>query len=294
VVAVDGCSSACGARFLEAHGVTPVAALTLDDVHADGRPVGEVVAEAGAFVDRGVVSRRVRRLAPPSRSGSPRAHTVEDYLVAIAWLTSPIGPCGALVENTPTLAAHVSTLLSVSRPTAGEALNRLERQGLIQRGASKELLLTASGRTAADRAVRAHRILECFTVDMLGYDLTTCFVHARQLAPSFDAEAVERLARSLGSPDRCPHGWPVDEDAARTLAATLVSLAALAAGAQAVVELIPENGLGWVGEVVEAGLVPGTPVVLAGAESGSVTVEVRGRAHRLHAAAAGSVLVRPL
>ena len=294
VVAVDGCSSACGARLLEAHGVTPTAALTLDDIHADGRSFDETVAVAAALVDRGVVRRRARRLAPPSASAPPRVHTVDDYLIAIDWLTSPVGKCGALVENAPTLAAHVSTTLAVSRPTAGETLNRLEQQGLIRRGATKELVLTASGRAAADRAVRAHRILECFTVDMLGYDLVTCFVHARQLAPSFDLEAIERLANSLGSPDRCPHGWPIDAAAARALGAAFLSLAELAPDTPAIVELLPENELEWLDEMVDAGLVPGARVVRTGSEGGRVTIDVQGRKGRLDAVAAASVLVRPV
>ena len=277
VVAVDGCSSACGARLLEARGVTPAAALTLDDVHADGRSFDETVVVAATLVDRGVVPRRARRLAPPSASASPRVHTVDDYLIAIDWLTSPVGKCGALVENAPTLAAHVSTTLAVSRPTAGETLNRLEQHGLIRRGATKELVLTASGRATADRAVRAQRILECFTVDTLGYDLITCFVHARRLAPSFDVGAIDRLAKSLGNPDRCPHGWPIDADAGRALATAFLSLAALAPGSPAIVELLPENDLEWLNELVDAGLVPGATVVRTGAEGGKVTIEVQGR-----------------
>ena len=48
----------------------------------------------------------------------------------------------------------------VSRASAGEMLKRLEAEGLIERGARKEALLTPSGRERAERVVRKHRIIE--------------------------------------------------------------------------------------------------------------------------------------
>ena len=294
VVAVDGCSSACGARLLEAHGVTPAAALTLDDVDVDRRSFEETVGAAAGLVARGTLTRRARRPAPPTAHASAAAHTLEDYLIAIDWLTSPVGPCGALVENAPTLAAHVSTTLAVSRPTAGEMLNRIEQQGLIRRGVSKELVLTAEGRALTDRVVRAHRILERFAADTLGYPPDACFAHARRLAPSFDEEAIARLEAALGHPERCPHGWHVDAGAARLEASLLLALTALPPGASATVALLPENDAELLAEVVEAGLVPGAHVLRAPrSPSGVVAVEVDGNARALGSVTAGAVLVRP-
>jgi DtxR family Mn-dependent transcriptional regulator len=294
VVAIDGCSSACGARLLDAHGLTPVAALTLDDVDVDRRPFADTVGVAAALVEQGGSARRARRPAPPAATASAGAHSVEDYLIAIDWLTSPVGPCGALVENAPTLAAHVSSTLGVSRPTAGEMLGRLEQQGLIRRGASKELVLTATGRDKADRVVRAHRVLERFAVDTLGYGLDTCFAHARRLAPSFDDEAIARLERALGHPGRCPHGWPVDPAAARDDAAHLVALTALAAGASARVELLPESDPAALAQALDAGLVPGAEVWRGDPRvPGVVHVTADGRDRVLAAGAAAAVLVRP-
>lgn len=294
VVAVDGCSSACGARLLEAHGVTPAAALTLDDVDVDRRSFGDSVGAAAALVERRALTRRARRPSPPSSPHSAAVHTVEDYLIAIDWLTSPVGPCGARVENAPTLAAHVSTTLGVSRPTAGEMLNRLEQQGLIRRGASKELVLTSAGRAATDPSVRAHRILERFAADTLGYPIDECFGHARRLAPSFDDEAIARLDRALGHPRRCPHGWPVDAEEARSEAGRLLALAALPPAAAATVELLPENDAAILADAVEAGLLPGARVVRADrSPAGIVAFTVGGVGHALATPSAAAVLVRP-
>ena len=37
-------------------------------------------------------------------------------------------------------------------------------------------------------------------------------MHADELGDTFSDDMVERIAKRLGDPDRCPHGWPVDPD----------------------------------------------------------------------------------
>lgn len=300
VVAVDGCSSACGARLLETHGVTPVASFTLDALTAvageeiDPEAPG-VVDAAERLVRRGASPRRPRRSAPAAAAhpAHGRSHTVDDYLLAIDWLTSPVGPCGALVENAPTLAAHVSTILGVSRPTAGELLNRLEAQGLVRRGPSKEIVLSAEGRLLADAASRSHRILERFVVETLGFGVAECFEQARRLAPSFDAVAIDRLEAALGAPDRCPHGWPVDPERARSEAADLVSLAALPLGLRGIVERLPELDEVALAGLEEAGAVPGVAVRrIGGASADGFRVEIDGAERSVAGFAAAVVLVR--
>ena len=42
------------------------------------------------------------------------------------------------------------------------------------------------------------------------YTAAESHVHADELGDTFSDEMIERINDRLGSPDRCPHGWPVD------------------------------------------------------------------------------------
>ncbi|MGZ8717536.1 MAG: iron dependent repressor, metal binding and dimerization domain protein [Gaiellaceae bacterium] len=301
VIAFDGCASACRARLLEAKRLRPVAALNLAQVGVDAQTVGEVdpaglAAKAALLLRssstaRGSKPRRLPR--PASTPRTKRLHDVDDYLFAIDVLASAAVDCGALGADAPTLAAHVSRLLAVSRASAGQMLARLEDEGLVERSARKELVLTGEGRERADRAVRRHRLLECFAGDFLGYPPAACFEQARILEGAFDDGVVERLRRALRDPDRCPHGWPIDPVLAREESRGLTVLTALAEGERATVVRVAEQDGRLVARLYALGLTPEAALTVKrrGPHEG-VTVQVQGATRRVDAGAAGSVFVR--
>jgi DtxR family Mn-dependent transcriptional regulator len=309
IAVVDGCSSACGARLLVAKGVQPHVALSVDELVKAGEGAPTALApDAAGRLARGDTSRPLRHLKPrrPAVPDAPawadtegsRGHTVEDYLRAIDTLTAPIAECGALTTDAPTLAAYVSKALGVSRVSAGAMLQRLERLGLVERNASKEVLLTAAGRAEADEAVRRLRLLECFVVSFLGYSVADCRQEARTLANSFDLEAIERVRAALGDPERCPHGWPVDPARARAESNRLIVLQAVAVGAQVRIARCAEDDPKLLARLAAAGLAPGTPLEVLEADDRHVVVAVVGPwdgvTHDLDQATATGVIVEPL
>jgi hypothetical protein len=194
IVALDGCAAGCQARWLDAQGVRSTSTLKLE-------PAG-----AGGPGTAAMPQRRARPLPPVAPPAHPnRTNSLDDYLLAVDALTAPVVACGAVVDA-PTLAAHVAQILGVSRPAAGEMIGRLEKEGLVFRGERKEVLLTPSGRTAADVLLRRQRILEHFVVETLGYDLADCHEEARGLAPGFD----ETPSSGSGSRSKNPTAVPMD------------------------------------------------------------------------------------
>ena len=296
IVTLDGCASACISRRLIAEGHVPGVRLTLADCGVTDETLAAVdLPRLADDVERRlggsaapVALARPRRPSQRAAAALRRQHTVDDYLLAIDALTSPVAACGALIADVPTLAAHVSALLGVSRPSVGEMLTRLESSGLVRRGARKELLLTASGRAAADHAMRRHRLLEVLAASFLGYPLQESYERARTLDGAFDDDALEHLRTALGDPVRCPHGWPVDPAEARAEGDTLVSLAMLGAGEAATVARVTENDA-TLGRLVELGVVPGARIA---ALAGRGSFEVERRVVRLDDEPAASVLVR--
>lgn len=257
LIAIDGCAAACCSRRIEAAGLE--AAVTLDASVV--RSPGAAVAATRRQLERRRPRRHRSRPQPPApATEGARTHTAHDYLIAIDELTAPIVDCGTIAPGLPAVAAHVSQLLGVSRPTANQMLERLEAARLIHRTHARQIILTAEGRAAADAAVRRHRLLECFTVDYLGYGLADAFDRAQALADSFDDEALRRLEIALDHPERCPHGRPLDAADARAEAARLRTLTTLASNETTTVAWIEERSPALLRELLTRGIHPGARI----------------------------------
>ena len=72
---------------------------------------------------------------------NPAGHSVDDYLETIYFLAYPVGEYRP-ADGSPAIAARIAELLGVSRAASGEMLKRMEAEGLVTRGPSKEAVLT--------------------------------------------------------------------------------------------------------------------------------------------------------
>jgi DtxR family transcriptional regulator, Mn-dependent transcriptional regulator len=221
-------------------------------------------------------------------------HSVDDYLETIYFLAFPIGeytPAGGALP----LASRVAEMLGVSRASAGEMLKRLESEGLIERGARKEALLTESGRERAEHVVRKHRIIERLLTDFMGYTGAEAHVHADELGGTFSDDMVERTWERLSRPDRCPHGWPVDPAFEQEENRELRSLAELGANERATIVRLAEHDGDLLHWFYDEGFVPGGVVEVRAAqpEAGQFTVTLNGGERAIGEKAAAGLFVRP-
>jgi DtxR family transcriptional regulator, Mn-dependent transcriptional regulator len=293
VIALDGCAVSCQARLLDARGVPALKALNLaPDSGQEAVAAASSVAELEAAAAPPKRSRRAMQ-ADAGQLSARGAHTLDDYLLALDTLTSPVVECGA-VADAPTVAAHVAQLLGVSRPAGTEMIGRLEEAGFVRRGEHRDVLLTPEGRAAADSALRRQRILECFVTQTLGYGLEECYERAREIASGFGDEALERVWASLGSPERCPHGWPVDPQLARHEARRLFALSAAPSGAMVEVERLDETSPERLRALLDAGLSPGVRIgeVAVNTPAEMVTFVAGGERRSISLTLAGNALVR--
>ncbi len=222
-------------------------------------------------------------------------HSTDEYLETIYFLAFPIGEYRPHTTGSPTLATRVAEMLGVSRASAGEMLKRLEVEGMIERGAQKEAILTAAGRRRAEHVVRRHRIVERFLTDFLGYTAAEAHVHADEIGETFSDEMVDRIAERLGRPDRCPHGWPIEPDVEQAENSELVPLADLAPPRKATIVRLAEHDGDLLHWFYEQGLVPGGELELrdAAPAAGRFTISVDGRERSVGAKAAAGLFVRP-
>ncbi len=222
-------------------------------------------------------------------------HSVDEYLETIYFLAFPIGEYTPRGAGSPPLASRVAEMLHVSRASAGEMLKRLEAEGLIERGAKKEALLTESGRERAERVVRKHRIIERLLTDFMGYTAYEAHERADDLGDTFDDEMVARIDDKLGHPQRCPHGWPVDPDVEQAENHELAPLATLGPGTKATIVRLAEHDGELLHWFYDQGLVPGTELVVQTAEPAAdqFTVAVDGGERAISEKAAAGLFVRP-
>jgi DtxR family transcriptional regulator, Mn-dependent transcriptional regulator len=224
-----------------------------------------------------------------------QGHSVDEYLETIYFLAFPIGEYRPLTAGSPTLAARVAEMLGVSRPSAGEMLKRLEKEGLIRRGEQKEAVLTKKGRARAERVVRKHRIIERLLTDFMSYTAAEAHVHADELGDTFTDDMVDRIAEKLGNPDRCPHGWPIDPEVEQRENEELVALAELPKGAKATIVRLAEHDGDLLHWFYDEGLVPGRRIEVrsANAQAGEFTLRLNGRERAVDEKAAAGLFVRP-
>jgi DtxR family Mn-dependent transcriptional regulator len=221
-------------------------------------------------------------------------HSVDEYLETIYFLAFPIGEYTPKGAGSPPLASRVAEMLHVSRASAGEMLKRLEAEGLIERGARKEALLTGSGRERAERVVRKHRIIERLLTDFMGYTGYEAHERADELGDTFSDEMVERIDAKLGHPERCPHGWPVDTAFEQEENAVLEPLAALKPGAHATIVRLAEHDGELLHWFYDQGLVPGQEIDVRTSQPAAdqFTVGLDGAERAISERAAAGLFVR--
>ena len=224
-----------------------------------------------------------------------QGHSVDEYLETIYFLAFPIGEYTPRGAGSPPLASRVAEMLHVSRASAGEMLKRLEAEGLIERGARKEALLTETGRERAERVVRKHRIIERLLTDFMGYTGYEAHERADELGDTFDDEMIARIDDKLGHPERCPHGWPVDPEVEQAENLELAPLAALEPGTKATIVRLAEHDGELLHWFYDQGLVPGTSIVVRATQPAAdeVTIGLNGGERAISEKAAAGLFVKP-
>lgn len=181
-------------------------------------------------------------------------HSADDYLQVIHYLVSPVGELG-VAERPAAIATRVADILDVTRASAGEALNRLESDGLIERDEARTIVLTETGAERARHAVRRRRVAERFLTDFLGYPPADIHADAEALSSALSDDMVDRLHARLGEPHSCPHGWPIEPQEDPDV--SLVSLSDLRVGDGATIMRLLESDHALLRWFYDEGFVPG-------------------------------------
>jgi DtxR family Mn-dependent transcriptional regulator len=137
----------------------------------------------------------------------PLTEAAQGYLLALRVMTE---------GGATTMVSAVARQMGVSTQAASEMIGRLSADGLVALSPDRELTLTAAGRVAAETIFRRHSLLEWLLIKVIGLGWAESDEEAGRLQGSISARVEAAIADLLGNPPTCPHGNPIDAEAART------------------------------------------------------------------------------
>lgn len=131
--------------------------------------------------------------------------------------------------------------LALSPSSVSEMLKQLEQKGLVKY-AEKGVVLTKEGELKAKKVIRKHRLSERLLTDILGFEWDKVHEEACRLEHDISPEMEEKIAKKLGNPKTCPHGYPIPDERGIVAHNNTVKLSELAAGDMAaIVSVFEEN-----------------------------------------------------
>jgi len=166
--------------------------------------------------------------------------------------------------------SQIGRHLGVTTQAASEMFRRLIADDLVEQAGGRELVLTESGRMAADGIFRRHALCEWLLSEVVGLGWAESDEEAARLQGSISPRVEARLDEMLGHPETCPHGNPIDAATAKRRPAG-IPLSEVEAGEQATIYRITEEAeedTGLLSYLEARALRPGAPItVLARSES---------------------------
>ena len=149
-----------------------------------------------------------------------------------------------------------------SLPSVAGMVRRMQREGLVQVGANKDLSLTPEGVERAASIARRHRLAERMVADLLGMDLYKSHIEAHRLEHAISPEMETVIAERLGYPTTCPFGHPIPGSAYSPDPNGYVALNEAEPGRSFVLDRIPEYDSDLLEFLVKSWLIPGQTITV--------------------------------
>jgi DtxR family Mn-dependent transcriptional regulator len=212
--------------------------------------------------------------------------TIENYVKAIYQIA-------AQDERRSASTGKLAEALAVSPGTVTSMLKTLSESGLAEYVPYEGARLTDAGRALALRVVRRHRLIELFLVRTLNLSWDEVHEEAENMEHAVSDLLVDRIDAFLGYPATDPHGDPIPKSDGTIAGSPGRSLAHVEAGSRFRVVRVLDQSPEFLRYLTETGLAldaMGT-VVANRQQSGTVTVDIDGRATTLAHSVADRLLV---
>jgi len=217
----------------------------------------------------------------------PLTAPVEDYLKAIY----------AIGKGTDAAATNeIAQRLALAPASVSGMVRRLADQGLLAYERYHGVKLTESGRRAALRTLRRHRVIEAYLARALGYPWDRVHAEAERLEHAASDELVDRMAVAIGEPEVDPHGAPIPTRDGAVDETEYTSLADLPVGVPGVVMRVTDEDPKMLRYLGELSVVPGKRITVKARApyGGPITLAVGRQEVSIGPALAAHVLTAPV
>jgi DtxR family Mn-dependent transcriptional regulator len=174
-------------------------------------------------------------------------------------------------------------------------VRRLAQQGLLAYERYHGVKLTESGRRAALRTLRRHRIIEAYLAQALGYPWDRVHDEAERLEHAASDELVDRMAVTIGEPEVDPHGAPIPTRDGAVDETVYTSLAELGIGVPGMVVRVADEDPEMLRYLAELAILPGRRITVKARApfNGPITLTVGRQELSIGPALAEHVLMEP-
>jgi DtxR family Mn-dependent transcriptional regulator len=209
---------------------------------------------------------------------------VEDYLKAIYELERT----GEAAETNA-----IARLLGIAPASVSGMVRRLAEQGLITHERYRGARLTTSGRRAALRTIRRHRVIEAYLTSALGYSWDRVHDEAERLEHAASDELIDRMAEAIGEPETDPHGAPIPTREGTLEERSVIPLSSLVPGDSARVETVSDANADRLRYLAELGIIPGVEIHVIAREpfEGPIALRIGSQTRTIGPALAAQIMV---
>lgn len=196
--------------------------------------------------------------------------STEDYLKAIYKLQERHGAAQT---------SAIADQLDIAAPSVSGMIKRLSESGLLEHIPYKGVQLTPTGRRAALRMLRRHRILELYLIEKLDYDWDDVHDEAERLEHAVSDGLVERMAVALGDPKYDPHGAPIPTAIGEVERPQLIPMTEVPSGSQGELRMVSDRDPERLRFLASLGLKPGVRFTVVERQpfNGPVTLRLQGK-----------------
>src|SRR5690348_10508020 len=188
----------------------------------------------------------------------PLTAPVEDYLKAIFEIENAVA---ADAEHGSAAGTNeIAQVLGIAPASVTGMLRRLAELGLISYERYRGVRLSDSGRRAALRTIRRHRVIEAYLTKALGYPWDRVHEEAERLEHAASDDLIDRMAAAIGEPATDPHGAPIPTREGTVEAPSLLALVDVAEGTIVRVRRVGDRDPERLRYLAQLGVTPGADV----------------------------------
>jgi len=112
-------------------------------------------------------------------------------------------------EGVPAMRARLTERFDQSGPTVSQTVERLRRDGLLDLGSGRRIVLTEAGRSQGTAVMRKHRLAEVFLERVVGLDWEMLHVEACRWEHVISDRTAQLIDDLLERPRVSPYGNPI-------------------------------------------------------------------------------------